>query len=554
MTTLNSSTSSTITFSLQNWRENFLRVILRVALIFGLLALIPSLRADVNPVLVAINIGTYILLMLMTFAPLPYLLRAWVVISLSFTLGIVGLVDTGIWGDSRLFFLATVVFTGMLVSPRAAIGTTVASLGMTALVGWLLIDGRITLINVTMVQVAPWQSWVTSGTALLMLDAVAIIGLSMLQGEFQRAQARAQTSLKELERERFQLEKRVEERTTEIATKTRQLEAASTVARKIVEIRDLQLLLNNVVNGIADQFNLYHVGIFMLDDKEQSAVLQAASSEGGQKMLKLGHRLTVGQTGIVGYVTARGRPRVALDTGTDAVFFDNPYLPLTHSEMALPLIVRSHVIGALDIQSEKVNAFTEGDVEIMQTVADQLASAIENTRLFTENEAVISQFESLNALQTREAWSNYLKRRTPAYQYTALGIRPLTPSRSEADSDSGHDLRIPIELRSQEIGVIHLRRKATSPEWSQREQELAAEIAIQVALALDTNRLVEETQKNAARDQMIASVSNKVRQTLDMETILQTAADELRNAFNLTEAEVRLNPSSAAGSNGKGQG
>jgi K+-sensing histidine kinase KdpD len=254
---------------------------------------------------------------------------------------------------------------------------------------------------------------------------------------------------------------------------------------------------------------------------------------------------------------------VALDTGTDAVFFDNPHLPLTHSEMALPLTVRGHVIGALDIQSEKVNAFSEDDVEIMQTVADQLSIAIENTRLFTETEAVIGQFEALTALQTRDAWGNYLKRRAPAYQYTAMGIRPLTPSQQE---EGGHNLRISIELRGQEIGVINLRRKETSPAWSQREHELAREIAAQVALALDTSRLVEETQKNAARDQMIASVSNKVRQTLDVETVLQTAADELRNAFGLMEAEVRLTPPSAAsgktptgtagqpaGPNGKGQ-
>ena len=277
-------------------------------------------------------------------------------------------------------------------------------------------------------------------------------------------------------------------------------------------------------------------------------------------MLKLGHRLAVGQTGIVGYVTARARPRVALDTGADAVFFDNPHLPLTHSEMALPLIIRGHVIGALDIQSEKTNAFSEDDVEIMRTVADQLAIAIENTRLFTESEAIIGQFQALTALQTRDAWVNYLRRRAPAYQYTHLGVRPLTdvrPAESQP-TESGWTLRVPIELRGQEIGVINLRRKQSSPTWNQREQELAAEIAAQVALALDTSRLLEETQKNAARDQMIASVSNRIRQTLDMETVLQTAADELRNAFGLTEAEVRFNtplsPEVNEHSNGKRPG
>jgi len=542
--------------TLQAWRENFLRIILRVALVFAFLALIPSLSSWNDPFTPLVNLAAYALLIVITFAPIPYVLRAGIFILLPFALGAVGLIDTGIWGDSRLFLFATVVFTAMLLSTRAAVVATIISLGATAAAGWMLIVGQIEPINKELI-IGSWEIWLTSAVALLMLDAIAIIGLALLQREFENAQADARSSLNALEKERSLLEKRVEERTTEIAEKTTQLEAASSVARRIAEVRDLQALLNGVVSNIAEQFGFYHVGIFLLDDREQFAVLQAASSEGGRQMLSLGHRLTVGQTGIVGYVTARARPRVALDTGADAVFFDNPHLPLTHSEMALPLIVRGHVIGALDIQSEKVNAFSEDDVEIMRTVADQLAIAIENTRLFTESEAIIGQFQALTALQTRDAWVTYLKRRAPAYQYTHLGVRPLTDVRASESlpDDSGWTLRVPIELRGQAIGVINLRRKQTSPPWNKREQELAAEIAAQVALALDTSRLLEETQKNAARDQMIANVSNRIRQTLDMETVLQTAADELRNAFGLTEAEVRFNtpPAPEANENPNGK-
>lgn len=531
-------------FSLQSWRENFLRVILRGTLVLALFALIPSIIIQNDRITTLINIGVYAMLVAVTFAPLPYRLRAVIFILLPFMLGVVGLFDTGMWGDARPFFFATVVFTAMLLSPRAAIGAAAISMGITALAAWLIITGQVTMLTTDLPVRTGWD-WFNSNMAVVMLDAIAIIGINLLQREFERAQERAQESLLALERERFLLEKRVEERTAEIASKTIQLEAASSVARKIAEIRDLQSLLDNVTRSIADQFGFYHVGLFLLDDKKQFAILQAASSEGGRKMLQLGHRLGVGQTGIVGYVTGRGRPRVALDTGADAVFFDNPHLPLTHSEMALPLIVRGNVIGALDIQSEKGKAFSDDDVEIMQTVADQLAIAIENARLFSETEAVISQFEVLTALQTRDAWAGYLKRRAPGYQYTTLGVRPLSAAVPAAGENS-HELRVPITLRGQEIGTIRLRRKETAPAWSQRERELAAEIAAQVALALDTSRLLEETQKSAARDQMIAGVSNRIRQTLDMETVLQTAANELRNAFGLMEAEVRLNPAKPA--------
>lgn len=542
--TLKHSTPVVEQFSLQSWRESFLRVILRGTLVLALFALIPSIIIQNDRITTLINIGVYAMLVAVTFAPLPYRLRAVIFILLPFMLGVVGLFDTGMWGDARPFFFATVVFTAMLLSPRAAIGAAAISMGITALAAWLIITGQVTMLTTDLPVRTVWD-WFNSNMAVVMLDAIAIIGINLLQHEFERAQERAQESLLALERERFLLEKRVEERTAEIASKTIQLEAASSVARKIAEIRDLQSLLDNVTRSIADQFGFYHVGLFLLDDKKQFAILQAASSEGGRKMLQLGHRLGVGQTGIVGYVTGRGRPRVALDTGADAVFFDNPHLPLTHSEMALPLIVRGNVIGALDIQSEKGNAFSDDDVEIMQTVADQLAIAIENARLFSETETVISQFEVLTALQTRDAWAGYLRRRAPGYQYTTLGVRPLSAAVPAAGENS-HELRVPITLRGQEIGAIRLRRKETAPAWSQRERELAAEISAQVALALDTSRLLEETQKNAARDQMIAGVSNRIRQTLDMETVLQTAANELRNAFGLMEAEVRLDPAKPA--------
>jgi GAF domain-containing protein len=561
--TMNSPESSAPTFSLQTWRENFLRVLFYGTVIFGLIALIPTLFSNMGLLFTSINIFAYVILVVMAFAPLPYAVRAYSFIFLSFILGAIGLMDTGLWGDARPFFLGTVIFTGMLISPRAAIWAAVTTLGLSGVVGLLVLNGQFKLLA-TNLPAGDLLFWANYWLALLMLDVAVILGLNLLQTGFERAQVSAQTSLATLEKERALLEQRVVERTREISDKTRQLEAASNVARKIAEIRDLQALLNNVALSVADQFDYYHVGIFLLDDKEQFATLQAASSEGGRKMLELGHRLAVGQTGIVGYVTGRGIPRVALDTGADAVFFDNPHLPLTHSEMALPLIVRGKVIGALDIQSNKIDAFSAGDIDVMQTVADQLSIAIENTRLFTESEAVISQFETLTTLQTRDAWANYMKRHAPAYQYSAFGVRPVRDVKTE---EGPRSVRVPIELRGQEIGVIHLRRKENSPVWSKREREMALEIASQVALALDTSRLLEETQKSAARDQMVANVSNKIRETLDMETVLQTAADELRNAFGLMEAEVRLSPpptpdrasneakgtqGTSAGSNGKG--
>ena len=160
-----------------------------------------------------------------------------------------------------------------------------------------------------------------------------------------------------LQSERSTLEQHVEERTVGLNRKTEQLRATSYIARKTAEVQDLASLLNMVARLVTDQFGFYHTGIFLINETGDQAVLQAASSDGGQRMIERGHALSVGTQGIVGYVAAQKKPRIALDVGADAVFFNNPDLPMTRSELALPLLVRNKVLGVLDIQSEKPQAF-----------------------------------------------------------------------------------------------------------------------------------------------------------------------------------------------------
>ena len=337
------------------------------------------------------------------------------------------------------------------------------------------------------------------------------------------------------------LEQRVEERTTALSRRTSQLQAATQVARQAAAIKDTATLLNDAVRLISDQFDFYHAGIFLLDQNNEYAILQAASSEGGQKMLERGHRLQVGGQGIVGYAAAQKRPRIALDTGTDAHYFDNPDLPLTHSEAALPLIVRDRVIGVLDIQSDKSNAFTQDDLDTFQALADQLALAIDNARLFEETNTAMRAMEQITTEHVRQTWTETLDRQELAYVYTPLGtsrfsVHPLVEEGArEPDSQA---LQASITLHDQKIGVIKIKRKEQN--WHPREQAMLEEIATQVGLALENARLLEETQARAHRDQMVAAVSTRMRATLDLETILQTAARELQRGFNLKEAEVRL--------------
>jgi PAS domain S-box-containing protein len=196
---------------------------------------------------------------------------------------------------------------------------------------------------------------------------------------------------KQIRRHTQELEQQVMARTVQLARRSAQLRVAAEVARDATTAHSLDDLLDNAVNLVRDRFGFYHAGIFITDQRGEYAVLRSATGEAGRQMLEHEHRLKVGQVGIVGHVCAGGEPRIALDTGADAVYFDNPFLPDTRSEMALPMRVGGRAIGALDVQSTEEAAFDQDDIEIMQVMADQLAVAIERTRLFEQAQATLEE-------------------------------------------------------------------------------------------------------------------------------------------------------------------
>ncbi|MBI3241584.1 MAG: GAF domain-containing protein [Chloroflexi bacterium] len=166
--------------------------------------------------------------------------------------------------------------------------------------------------------------------------------------------------------------------------RAQQLVAASDVSRATISILDPDQLVIEAVEAIRERFDLYYAALFLVDDAREWAVLRHATGDAGKKLLERGHKLEVGGNSMVGWAVANRRARIALDVGEEPVRFVNPFLPDTHSEMALPLIVGNIVIGALDVQSVQVNAFSDADVSVLQTMADQIAVAIQNARLYLQ--------------------------------------------------------------------------------------------------------------------------------------------------------------------------
>lgn len=169
---------------------------------------------------------------------------------------------------------------------------------------------------------------------------------------------------------------------TEAQYRSGRLQTAAEVSRAASSILDVDDLINNSVNLIRDQFDFYYVGLFLVDHAKEWAVLHAGTGNAGQTQLEQNHKLKIGQESMIGWSVFHRKARIALDVGQDAVRFKNPILPETRSEMALPLVSREEVIGALTVQSTERGAFSEEDITLLQTMADQLANAIANAHLF----------------------------------------------------------------------------------------------------------------------------------------------------------------------------
>ena len=405
-----------------------------------------------------------------------------------------------------------------------------------------------------------------------------------LAESFNDMAASLESSQAELEQWARELEGRVDERTRELADVSAQmrrratrLEASAEVARAIASVRDLNLLLPQVTELISERFGWYHVGIFMVDEGRRYAVLQAANSAGGQRMLARGHSLRIGETGIVGYVTHSGEPRIALDVGEDAIYFDNPDLPETRSEMALPLEVEGQIIGALDVQSTQEAAYDDEDVAMLGILAGQVAIAIENSRLFEQSQSALREVQSLHRQYIRQEWTRVATgQQELAYEYRRSGTaaewepwpselddalirgEPVvhyqlpqqvtdreSGARGSTGSDSDEDryeaaLATPIKYRDQVIGLLDLQETDEPRQWTDDEVALVQAISDQVGLALENARLFADTQRRAEQMATVNRIGLSITSDLDMKGVLGALYEQINRMLEIDSFYVAL--------------
>jgi GAF domain-containing protein len=553
-------TTDNIEFSYASWRAGFLRVTLIGASIFGLVAVIPGVLGATVPVYAWLYIGAYLVLLLLTVLPVPSPLKAGALTSLIFSLGILGLTESGIRGDAAMFMLGAITIASLLFSWKT--GWLVTALAMMSFIisGWMVISGTMIL---TSNEVTPgtMETWASGSTSVLLLATIIVNGIRLTQNEFDKAQQSAQSVLGALQIEKATLEQRVEKRTQDLASanqvnehRAQMFQAIAQVTRAIISTQNLQDLLPQITQAISQYFGFYHVGIFLISTNKDYAVLSAANSEGGQKMLERNHKLRVGQVGIVGYVAGAGKPRIALDIGEDAVYFNNPDLPETRSEMALPLIqTGGQIIGVLDIQSIESNAFNREDIEILIALADQVSMAISNARLYEKTQKNLLESEMLYRRDMQIGWKKFI------HLQKIAGVRRIgmntsiykdsmeLPGAKEVinsgvtyvQNDKNSQITMPVKLRGEIVGILNVKTDAER-KWTDDQMDIITAIVERAALSIENSRLLSESRKAAEKERAISEISTKISANTQIEMILKTVVRELGNQIGDAQVSVEI--------------
>ena len=459
---------------------------------------------------------------------------------------------SGIRGTGFVSYFVVMLLAGLLLGVRTAVGIAAVSVISGYGLAYAETAGIIHYKSTPAFGIAGEFTFLFFFSTLFMY-----LTISSLQKALKAAKANAkelETSNKELTNLRDDLELRIQERTVSLEKRNSQIQTVSSMARTIAAVQDLHALLPSITNLVSEQFGFYHTGIFLIDEAGKYAVLKAANSTGGKRMLNRDHRLLLDSNSIVGFVTSRGEPRIALDVGTDAVYFNNPDLPETRSEMALPLRVSGRVIGALDVQSNQMNAFSQEDISVLSTLADQIAIAIENARLFGEAQKALSDAQATYEKYVKQSWSSFVQQaRYTGFIFDGKQVLPLDhqakreypksaiQTGSLSLEKSSETIAVPIKLRGQTIGFLDVHSKKGERLWTRDEITLLEAAAERTALALENARLVESAQRRAARERAIGDLSTKIGAVSSYEYILQTAVEELgRKIGGATEVTLEI--------------
>jgi len=446
------------------------------------------------------------------------------------------------------------------VPQNVVFGRSLAAVLTSGLVGLLtIIIAIIAMLSTSRTIIEPVTE-LAQAAELLAAGQLGTRASTDREDEFGRLAASFNSMADQLQAIIGNLERRVADRTRELESQTLRLRTAAEIARDASLAPTLEELLERAARLVLDRFGVDHVGIYLMDEKRQYAVLQAAPSGAGQRMLAANFRVPVGDRGSVGQAATTGEAQLVLK-GSSEVDIGDEYHTVTQSQLSLPLRTTEGTIGLLDLQTDKPQAFTPADVAIIQVLADQLAAAIERVRLLLQVQERLGQLEQSNRRFTQESWGAYGQTgpRPLGYRYNNVrldpvrsipeGAQPALESGTKSISgdkaaDGSQTTFIPIRLRDQTLGVITANfREGRAPARTLAMLEQAAD---RLGTALENVRLLEESMRRAAKERLIGEITAKISSSISVRNVLQTAVEELGRALPGSDVSIKFRAEAVA--------
>lgn len=442
-----------------------------------------------------------------------------------------------------------------LAATRALFNTRLFLVGLTTLALILLVAALLNQVMATpLVQLRRAAEGVTRGDYAQPVDSSQRDDeIGQLAATFVEMRQQVQSLVNDLE--------------ARVAARARDLDATHDISRFAAQQSDINRLMQQVVNLIVQRFeSIYHAQIFLLNNERTEAVLRASTGEAGQQLLANQHRLPVGSPSVIGQVTGSGQVVVARDTAASAIHRHNEFLPDTRAELAIPLRVGDAIIGALDVQSQQRDAFSDDLISILQTMADQIAIALQNARLYAESMQRMLALEHSTRADTLAAWRDYIRAErtnelvgaagSPTTTFDAdLRARALQlgqPVVGEPDAAGNVPVVVPVTLRGQTLGVVEWAVRAA--DLNQNRLRLAQELANRLAVSLDNTRLLHNSRSLANRERVVGDIAARLAQQTDINEILQTAVEEVGQVLGAPHVSIRLHSADNGTSNGSGNG
>jgi putative methionine-R-sulfoxide reductase with GAF domain len=337
----------------------------------------------------------------------PYSLKAWVFVGLLFILGATDFFDEGLNGSSQAFLITSIFAASLLLRSRS--GGFILVLSIFTMISFSIAFSSGLLIDPNDLRSAKISEWVP-GIAVVALSGTLIISsLNQLIPQLISSLRESQSLMDELHDQQATLEHQVQERTQNLENRIHQLEITARIIQQISAIQQLEPLLQQTTQLISDHFGHYHVGIFLLDENRQNAVLRAANSLVGKKHISDGDRVRVRDTSLISAAIENNEARISQKIAT-SLSLGNIKYPETLSELALPLRSEGVLLGALNIHSKETGVFSREDAIILQLLADQVALAIDNTILFQQTQENLTSSQRSFDQASLRAWQQYLQK------------------------------------------------------------------------------------------------------------------------------------------------